>query len=110
MFNMFDVETYEATFEIYLEDKVIKKQTIQAPKEVLIMQYIQTMQQIANDKRPMKVKMIVPQVIWDNFENRQKVLNNSTTFSNNPMVAWEESNQENIQNEEEGKRDESVEK
>lgn len=97
MFDMFDVELYESTFEVYLEDKLIKKQTVQAPKEILIAQYIQTMQQIANDKRPMKIKMIVPQVIWDNFENRQKVLNNSTTFSNNPMVAWEENMQDNKQ-------------
>lgn len=101
MFNMFDVETYEATFEVYLEDKIIKKQTVQAPAEILIAQYVQTMQQIANDKRPMKIKMIVPQVIWDNFENRQKVLNNSTTFSNNPMVAWEENIQKDKQGEEE---------
>ena len=93
MFDMFDIETYEATFEVYLEDKIIKKQTVQAPAEFLMAQYAQTMQQIGNDKRPMKFKMIVPQVIWDEFEGRQKVLNNSSTFSNNAMVAWEESKQ-----------------
>lgn len=94
MFNMFNMETYEATFEVYLEDKLVTQQTIQAPQEILIAQYAQTMQQIGNDKRPMKFKMIVPQVIWDEFENRQKVLNNSSTFSNNAMIAWEESRQE----------------
>lgn len=102
MFDMFNMETYEATFEVYLEDKVINRQTIQAPKEILIAQYAQTMQQIMNDKRPMKLKMIVPQTIWDEFENKQKVLNNSTTFSNNPMVAWEESMQENKQDKKKG--------
>lgn len=91
------MEAYEATFEVYLEDRIINKQTMQAPKEILMMQYAQTMQQIMNDKRPMKLKMIVPQIIWDDFENKQKVLNNSTTFSNNPMVAWEESKQDNKQ-------------
>lgn len=101
MFDMFDIETYEATFEVYLEDKIIKKQTIRAPAEFLMAQYAQTMQQIGNDKRPMKFKMIVPQVIWDEFEGRQKVLNNSSTFSNNAMVAWEESNHDNKQGEEE---------
>lgn len=93
MFDMFDIETYEATFEVYLEDKIIKKQTVQAPAEFLVAQYAQIMQQIGNDKRPMKFKMTVPQVIWDEFEGRQKVLNNSSTFSNNAMVAWEESKQ-----------------
>lgn len=102
MFDMFNMETYEATFEVYLEDKVINRQTVQAPKEFLVAQYAQTMHQITNDKRPMKLKMIVPQTIWDEFENKQKVLNNSTTFSNNPMVAWEESVQENKQDEKKG--------
>ena len=38
----------------------------------------------------MQIKMIVPQIIWDNFENKQKVLNNEIEFSNNAMIAWEE--------------------
>lgn len=102
IFNMFDfdmpeIETYQATFEVYLEDRMINQQTIQAPAQFLIAQYAQTMQEIGNDRRPMKMKMIVPQVIWDNFENRQKVLNNSSTFSNNAMIAWEESKQYNKQ-------------
>ena len=98
MINMFDMfETYEVTFEVYLEDKIINKQTTQAPKEFLMAQFAQTMKQIAQDRRPMKLKMIVPQIIWDNFENRQKVLDNSVTFSNNPMVAWEENKEENKQ-------------
>jgi hypothetical protein len=94
---MFDIETYEATFEIYLEDKVINKQTIQAPAEILMAQYAQLMQQVMNDKRPMKLKMTVPQIIWDDFENKEKILYNNATFSNNPMVAWEESKQDNNQ-------------
>jgi hypothetical protein len=94
---MFDIETYEATFEIYLEDKVINKQTIQAPAEILMAHYAQIMQQVINDKRPMKLKMTVPQVIWDDFENKQKTLYNNATFSNNPMVAWEESKHDNKQ-------------
>lgn len=95
MIDMFDMlEMYEASFEVYLEDRIISQQKLQAPKEILIARYAQVMQQIMYDKRPMKLKMIVPQVIWDNFENKQKVLNNSTTFSNNPMVAWEESKQD----------------
>lgn len=96
-FNMFDIETYEATFEIYLGDKVINKQTIQAPAEILMAHYAQIMQQVMNDKRPMKLKMTVPQVIWDDFENKEKILYNNATFSNNPMVAWEESKQDNNQ-------------
>lgn len=87
-FNMF--ETYEVTFEIYVEDKLTNKQTMQAPKEILMANFLQTAKQIQNDQRPIKIKMIVSDIIWDKFENKQKVLNNEVSASNNPMVAWEE--------------------
>jgi hypothetical protein len=38
----------------------------------------------------MKIKMIVPNIIWDNFESKQKVLNNEVSFSNNAMISFEE--------------------
>lgn len=104
MMHIFDaLEMYEATFEVYLEDRIIHNQRQQAPKEMLMMQFVQLFQQIMNDKRPMKLKMVVPQVIWDNFENKQKTLYNDTTYSNNAMVAWEENRQDNKQGEKDEK-------
>ena len=85
---MFDI--YEVIFEIYNEDKLINKQKMQAPKEMIMINFIQTVDQVGKDRRPLKVKMIRPNVIWDNFENKQKVLNNEIEFSNNAMIAWEE--------------------
>ena len=91
MINMFDMlEMYEATFEVYLEDRIIYNQKQQAPKEILMAQFAQLFEQISYDKRPMKFKMIVPQVIWDNFENKQKTLYNGVEFKNNSMISWEE--------------------
>lgn len=83
-------ETYEVTFEIYIEDKLTNKQTMQAPKEMLMANFLQTVKQIQNDKRPLKIRMSRPEVVWDNFENKQKVLMNEVIFSNNAMIAWEE--------------------
>jgi hypothetical protein len=83
-------EIYKVTFEVYVEDKLVQKQMLQAPKEILIANFLQTAQQIRHDKRPMKIKMIVPDIIWDNFENKQKVLNNEISASNDAMVSWEE--------------------
>lgn len=95
MIHMFDMlEMYEATIEVYLEDRIIHSQRQQAPKEILMAQFAQLLEQVAYDKRLMKLKMVVPQIIWDNFENKQKTLYNDTTFSNNAMVAWEESKKE----------------
>lgn len=88
--NMDTFQIYEATFETYIENKLVQKQMLQAPKEILIANFLQTAQQIRNDARPMKIRMIVPDVIWDNFENKQKILNNEVSASNNAMVSWKE--------------------
>ncbi len=86
---MFDIQ--EVTFEIYIEDKIAQKQSMQAPKEFLIINFINTAKQIRNDQRPMKIKMIRPEIIWDSIEQKQKTLNNEIELSNNAMVAWQES-------------------
>ncbi len=91
-FNMFD--TYEVAFEIYIEDKLVNKQTMQAPKEMIMANFIQAVNQIASDNRPMKIRMSRPEIIWDNFENKQRVLENEVIFGNSAMIAWEENNQE----------------
>ena len=82
-------ETHEVTIEVYIEDKLTNRQQMQAPKEILIANFLQTAKQIQADRRPIKIKMIRPEEIWDNFEQRRRVLNNEIALSNNAMVAWE---------------------
>ena len=88
------LEMHEVIFEVYIEDKLTNRQQIQAPKEVLIANFIQTAKQIKVDKRPIKFKMIKPEIIWDSIEQKQKVLYNEIELSNNAMVAWEENKNE----------------
>ena len=88
-------ETYEVNVETYIEDKMINKQTIQAPKEIIMVQFAQLYEQVKQDKRPIKIKMTRPETIWDNFENKQKVITNEIAFSNNAMIAFEESKESN---------------
>lgn len=83
-------EMYDVTFEIYIENKLTNRQTMQAPKEILIANFMQTAKQIQNDQRPIKIKMIRPEVIWDNFEQKRRVINNEIELSNDAMKAWEE--------------------
>ena len=83
---------HEVIFEVYIEDKLTNRQQMQAPKEMLIANFLQTAKQIQNEQRPIKIKMIRPETIWDNFEQKQKVLNNEIELSNNAMVAWEDNN------------------
>lgn len=86
-------EAYTVTFEVYVEDKLTNKQTMQAPKEMLKLNFMKTMEQISKDQRPMRIKMIREQIIWDDFEKVQKTLYPELSFSNNAMIAWEERNQ-----------------
>lgn len=81
------LDVYEVTTEIYLNDDLVQRQTIQAPHIIHKSQYLNLIQQIANDKRPMKFRMIKPDIIWDQFEQKQKVLNNYIEFSNKAMEA-----------------------
>ena len=85
---------HEVIIEVYIEDKLTNRQQMHAPKELLIANFVQTAKQMKNDKRPIKLKMIRPEIIWDKFEQRQKVLNNEIELSNNAMIDWEEGQKE----------------
>lgn len=63
---------------------------MQAPKEMLIANFLNTAKQMKNDRRPIKLKMIRPEMIWDEFEKKQIIVNNEIELSNEAMVAWEE--------------------
>lgn len=84
---MFDI--YEVLFEIKVRDEGFQRQTILAPKEVLILQFLQLAEQIRNDPRPIQIRMIRQEIIWDQFEQKQKVLNNKIILSNNVWTASE---------------------
>lgn len=88
--NMEDMlEMHEVTIEVYIEDKLTNRQQMKAPKDILIANFIQTAKQMRNDARPIKLKMIRPEIIWDSFYQKQRVMNNEIELSNNAMVAWE---------------------
>lgn len=91
---MLDIQ--EVIFEIYIKDTLTNRQQMSAPKDMLIANFLQTAKQIQNDQRPIKIKMIKPEVIWDSFEQKQKTLNNEIELSNKAMVAWQENQGEEV--------------
>lgn len=93
------LEIHEVIFEVYIEDKLMNKQQMRAPKQILISNFVETAKQMRNDQRPIKIKMIRPEVIWDEFDKCQKTLNNEIELSNDAMVAWEENNSAGVKNE-----------
>lgn len=82
-------EFYTVTFEMYIEDKLVNKQQMQAPDKILIMQFLDAAQKIAEDSRPIKIKMTAPTVIWDEFNKKEKVLQNGLEFMNRAMESFE---------------------
>lgn len=88
--RIFDFEefgAYDVIFEIHVGNSV-RKQRMQAPKEMIKLNFIQTANQIAEDSRPMKIRMVREVTIWDRFENKQKTLENVIEFRNNVM-GWD---------------------
>lgn len=95
MFNIFgNFDTYEVDFEVYVGNALAQRQKMQVPKEMLMINFIQTAQQLGKDSRPMKIKMVRPETIWDNFENKEKTLNCEVEFKNNAMMSFEASKEE----------------
>lgn len=86
------LDMQEVIFEVYIEDKLTNRQQMKAPKEMLIANFVETAKQIKNDQRPIKIKMIRPYVIWDEFEKQHRTLNNEIMINNNAMDAWEANN------------------
>lgn len=85
------LEIHEVIFEVYIEDKLTNRQQMQAPKQMLIANFVETAKKIKTDTRPIKIKMIKPETIWDSIEQKQKVLYNEIEISNDAMVTWKES-------------------
>jgi hypothetical protein len=86
------LEMHEVIIEVYIEDKMTNRQHMNAPKDILIANFLQTAKQMKVDPRPIRLKMIRPELIWDEFEKQQKIINNEIELSNEAMIAWEESN------------------
>ena len=81
----FDFGMYEVIFEVYMGDQLTSRQKMQALKEMLMLTFIDTVNKIKNDKRPMKVKMIRQEVVYDKTEKKQKTMENYVEFRNNAM-------------------------
>ncbi len=75
-------EIHDVTFEIYIDNQMTQSQRMQAPQEMIIMNFVRLAKQMKDDPRPIRVKLIRPVVIWDPFEQKQKILNNMIELSN----------------------------
>ena len=79
------MEVFECTFDIEVEDR-IQHQTVQAPRVALERQFLGLAQQAAKSNKPMRVKMSRQIPIYDNFDKKWIVRENSVAFANNAYI------------------------
>jgi len=76
------MEIHEVRFEIYHNDKLIQEQSMTAPQEMIIMQFLNLAKQIRNIPDKMKIKLIRPELIWIPWDNQHKILENCIEIQN----------------------------
>lgn len=76
------MQTFDVMFTVYLGEQPIRQWQMVAPQEFIIMKFLQTVQQIASQNQPMKVVVSRDEVIWDQFEQKQKVIPCTMEFQN----------------------------
>lgn len=76
------MQTFDVMFTVYLGEQPIRQWQMVAPQEFIIMKFLQTVQQIASQSQPMKVVVSRDEVIWDQFEQKQKVIPCTMEFQN----------------------------
>lgn len=76
------MQTFDVMFTVYLDEQPIRRWQMMAPQEFIIIKFLQTVQQIASQNQPMKVVVSRDEVIWDPFEQKQKVIPCTMEFQN----------------------------
>ena len=75
-------EPMEVLFEQYVGNACVSRQQLSAPPEILQAQFIQLVQQIANQSQPMKIRMIRYENIWNQIDQEWKKLELDVMFQN----------------------------
>jgi len=75
-------ESFDAKLEIYLGDKLVQSNNIQAPSMIIQQNYLGLLQQILQEPSPMSVKLLVAKDIYDDNDNYVRTLWNSVESYN----------------------------
>ena len=76
--NVMNEDIFDVTFSIYSDNQIIRQWRMQAPRPFIEIKFIQTVSQ----SQPMKVIVSREEVIWDQFEQKHKVLPVTMEFQN----------------------------
>lgn len=75
--NVFDV-----TFAIYINNQIAQQFRMTSSQSIIELKFIALVQEIASQNQPAKVVLSREEVIWDQFEQRHKILPVTVEFQN----------------------------
>lgn len=76
------MELFEVFFEMLIDEKLVQKQKMTAPADFIIAKFISTAQQIQNNPQHIRIRMVRPELIWDQFDREHRVLENCIEIQN----------------------------
>ena len=81
-FNFGLSEPLTVTIEQYIGNALVQSQQLSAPPEILQVQFIQLVKQVASQSQPMKIRMVRYEDVWSQFDQEWKKLELDVTFQN----------------------------
>lgn len=81
-FNFGFSEPLTITLEQYIGNALVHSQQLSAPPEFIQAQFMQLVQQVANQSHPMKIRMVRWEDVWNQFEGKWKKLELDIKFKN----------------------------
>lgn len=84
-FNFGFFEPLTVILEQYVGNALVHSQQLSAPPEILQAQFMQLVQQVANQSQPMKIRMVRYEDVWSQFDQEWKKLELDVVFQN-----WED--------------------
>ena len=75
-------EPITVTLEQYIGNALVQSQQLSAPPEILQAQFMQLVQQIANQSQPMKIRMVRYENVWNQIDKEWKKLELDVVFQN----------------------------
>ena len=81
-FNGMNFNAISCVFEIYVGETLNNRQQVNAPQIVIQQDFFNLISEMANVNQPIKCKLIMVDEIYDEYEKKMKVLENSITVEN----------------------------
>lgn len=81
-FNFGLSEPLTITLEQYIGNACVSRQQISAPPEILQAEFMQLVEQVANQSQPMKIRMVGCEDVWSQIDQKWKRLELDVVFQN----------------------------